>query len=526
MTSKIDHIHPLYLSSSDVTGAVQIGIQLVGMENYNLWSRAMKLTLLTKNKLGFIDGSIKREDYTVVLRRSSGIDVMQCHARSQILMMNTSPTVNQCYAMIIQDESQRELSGDQYNLGGQMDPTTLFTSGSGGNNFNSQSNRSGNVKLNKQRSGYLYCDHCDMRGHNRAECNKLKYCIHCHKHGHLKDSCYQLIGYPTNYKGKRQTNIMTTDYNSQFNNPGSSTDSNVVDQMQKFKGGGSQQMLQQHGINSGSGGSGAVLAQHFTPNQYQQVLQMMNKSLIHKGNTVSTNSNANATGIFAGHSQFTPSTSSFDWIVDSGATDHMVRTKDLLTHGSTVKSSGHVQLPNGDSTKVTHSGCSQLQGGEVVKNVLYVPELNFNLLSVAKLTRKLNCCAIFYPDFFFLQYLFTGKVKEIGEENGGLYILKSPQLINTGQHKSLVAVKNSAEGEVWHKRLGHIPMSVIRKIDMFAHKRDFQLTCCYICPLARQFLAMVKTQFNVQVKMFRSDNGGEFFNAQVSELFNSQGIIQ
>ena len=65
MASKIDHTHPLYLSSSDVTGAVQISIQFVGMENYTLWSRAMELTLLTKNKLGFIDGSIKREDYTV-----------------------------------------------------------------------------------------------------------------------------------------------------------------------------------------------------------------------------------------------------------------------------------------------------------------------------------------------------------------------------------------------------------------------------------------------------------------------------
>ena len=109
-----------------------------------------------------------------------------------------------------------------------------------------------------------------MKGHNRADCNKLKYCIHCHKHGHLKESCYQLIGYPTNYKGKRQENIMTTDYNPQFNNPGSSTDSNVVDQMQQFKSDGSHQMSQQYGSNSSSGGSGAVLAQHFTPNQYQK----------------------------------------------------------------------------------------------------------------------------------------------------------------------------------------------------------------------------------------------------------------
>ena len=76
MVNKIDHGHPLFLSSSDVPGAVQIGIQLTGMENYNLWSRAMELTLLTKNKLGFVDGSIKRENYIVDSEKNSGIDVM------------------------------------------------------------------------------------------------------------------------------------------------------------------------------------------------------------------------------------------------------------------------------------------------------------------------------------------------------------------------------------------------------------------------------------------------------------------
>ena len=82
-----------------------------------------------------------------------------------------------------------------------------------------------------------------------------------------------------------------------------------------------------------------------------------------------------------------------------------------------------------------------------------MPDFNFNLLLVVKLTRQLNCCAIFYSDFFLLQDLLTGRVKEIGKEDGGLYILKSPQLINTGQHhKSIVttAVQDSDEGEVWH----------------------------------------------------------------------------
>lgn len=36
---------------------------------------------------------------------------------------------------------------------------------------------------------------------------------------------------------------------------------------------------------------------------------------------------------------------------------------------------------------------------------------------------------------------------------------------------------------------------------------------------------MVRTQFGVQVKLFRSDNGGEFFNFQCNELFKNHGIV-
>ena len=74
------------------------------------------------------------------------------HARSQILMMSVPPTVNHCYAMIIQDESQRELCGDHYTLGGQLDSTALFSgrsggNGSGSNGSGSQGYRSqGNIK--------------------------------------------------------------------------------------------------------------------------------------------------------------------------------------------------------------------------------------------------------------------------------------------------------------------------------------------------------------------------------------------
>ena len=65
MARRNDHNYPLFLSYSDVAGSMQIGIQLTGMENYTLWSCAMQFNLLTRSKLGFIDGTITRDAFTV-----------------------------------------------------------------------------------------------------------------------------------------------------------------------------------------------------------------------------------------------------------------------------------------------------------------------------------------------------------------------------------------------------------------------------------------------------------------------------
>ncbi|XP_075101073.1 uncharacterized protein LOC142176737 [Nicotiana tabacum] len=60
----IDHCHPLYMYPSDAPRSLSAGIELVIMENYTIWSRSMKVALLGRNKLGFIDGSIVRDDYS------------------------------------------------------------------------------------------------------------------------------------------------------------------------------------------------------------------------------------------------------------------------------------------------------------------------------------------------------------------------------------------------------------------------------------------------------------------------------
>lgn len=52
--------HPLFLHASDTPGAQLVSQPLIGAENYGIWSRTMRNALLSKNKLGFIDGTWKK----------------------------------------------------------------------------------------------------------------------------------------------------------------------------------------------------------------------------------------------------------------------------------------------------------------------------------------------------------------------------------------------------------------------------------------------------------------------------------
>ncbi|KAK9035055.1 hypothetical protein V6N11_077106 [Hibiscus sabdariffa] len=64
----IDSNHPLFLNPSDTPGVTLVSHPLLGLENYSVWSRSMRIALLAKNKLGFVDGACRKESYLAVLR--------------------------------------------------------------------------------------------------------------------------------------------------------------------------------------------------------------------------------------------------------------------------------------------------------------------------------------------------------------------------------------------------------------------------------------------------------------------------
>ncbi|GKB58404.1 ribonuclease H-like domain-containing protein [Tanacetum coccineum] len=52
----------LYLHPNDTSGSPIVTVKLTSTENYKIWSIAMTFALINHNKLGFIDGTCKKDD--------------------------------------------------------------------------------------------------------------------------------------------------------------------------------------------------------------------------------------------------------------------------------------------------------------------------------------------------------------------------------------------------------------------------------------------------------------------------------
>ncbi|OIT20479.1 hypothetical protein A4A49_40152 [Nicotiana attenuata] len=198
-----------------------------------------------------------------------------------------------------------------------------------------------------------------------------------------------------------------------------------------------------------SGASQARGGDHFfTEAQYQQILDLLRDS---PPSDMKAQNQATTAGIITSLSSSVHISNkrNDDWIVDSGATHHISSTLDLMNDVRRVddRTQDKVTLTNGVTTKIEHVGSSYLSDFDKLENVLHVPDFKFNLMLVSKLTRDLKCAATFLPTLCVFQDLYNGRVKAIGKENEGLYILKGRgiRLLAAnmdGQPGGLLAISN------------------------------------------------------------------------------------
>ncbi|RVX06351.1 Retrovirus-related Pol polyprotein from transposon RE2 [Vitis vinifera] len=178
------------------------------------------------------------------------------------------------------------------------------------------------------------------------------------------------------------------------------------------------------------------------------------------------------------------------WILDSGASDHLSGNKDLFSSITTTSALPTVTLANGSQTVAKGIGLALPLPSLPLTSVLYTPECPFNLFSISKLTRTLNCSITFSDKFVTLQDRSTGKTIGIGRESQGLYHL-------TSDSSAAVCISTDAPLLI-HNRLGHPSLSKFQK--MVPRFSTLSSLPCESCQLGKHIRVSFPKRLNNRAK--------------------------
>jgi hypothetical protein len=380
-------------------------------------------------------------------------------------------------------------------------------------------------------------------------------CRHCNRGGHDPNNCFEVIGYPE-WWGDRQRGPL------KGSRRGKSEQSNNRNHRDAAKAHVAQAKGSMKEITAEVPGVDIGL----TSDQLQTLASLLNN--VKLGSIEKLNGKC----------------SLLPWIVDTGASHHMTGQLECLTNIHNIFECS-IGLPNGEETVATKEGTVVFNERLQLKNVLYVPSLQCNLVSVSQLLKNSDYTVQFTDKLCLIQDPTSRTPIGAGEQREGPYYLRG--------NVKVAAMKTIKEVsfDLLHQRLGHASLKALQMLPnvRLSSKNKLCTQTCDICLRAKQsrdnfpisenkattpfhlihcdlwgpyrnatfcgaryfltivddfsravwiyllvdktevsrylyqFLAMVERQFSTQVKIIRSDNGTEF--TCMKPNFRDRGII-
>ncbi|CAN6541579.1 unnamed protein product [Malus baccata var. baccata] len=369
--------HPLYLHHSNQHGAVLVP-QPLAEDNYSTWVQSINMALTVKNKLGLVDGMIKKlsEDKNEELQQWNHCNNLVKRWLLGSMSKEISGTLSTAkmldrYGLICKKsfpicETKKEITSYV-----ETQKTMKFLMGL-------------NDSYATARSNTLFLE--PLPTVNKAYSLVLRH-----------EQQAKIVGHTFEFCHKRKIAA-----ENESSRPFSSKGNQVTTHDKRE----------------------AMPSFPFSQEDCKQILQMLNKNKSSFANQVGNS--LNVEDLLGKAFSFTYNGKKNIWILDNGATDHIVCSSDLLTHSRPVENHT-VELPNGSFAKVTHIGQIIFFPNLSLDNVLCVPPFRSNLISISKLAYDSLHITIFLSHFCVIQDLCSRKMIGTEIEQEGLYYLDPPK---------------------------------------------------------------------------------------------------
>ena len=179
------------------------------------------------------------------------------------------------------------------------------------------------------------------------------------------------------------------------------------------------------------------------------------------------------------------------WIIDSGATNHVCSSLQLLTKARKLRAKEFtLRVGNGESVSAEAVGEVRLQFGNkylLLDNVYFIPNISRNLISVSQLYEQ-----SFSVYFSYNEIIISRNGVQIccAKLENGLYILhvfepesNHTEMFRVAKPKSNKRQKLSNDNEtyLWHLRLGHISLDRINRLTKDGPLKDLSVGSLPVC---------------------------------------------
>ena len=230
------------------------------------------------------------------------------------------------------------------------------------------------------------------------------------------------------------------------------------------------------------------------------------------------------------------------WCIDSAATMHMCNDNLVFEKLTTNCSVKQVVVADNHSTEVKGIGNIKLKhvdstGVEFIveyKNVLYVPKLRHNLLSVPILT-NMGHAVLFDQNNFIRFRSQSGIEKDVAfYKKQKLYFFSMDVKSSKNDNKSVIAANLTTKPtnlEIWHNRLGHANFKMIKKLSESVEglninfkDKNSNLECevCVATKMVKQPFFTSTTRATKPLERIHTDISGPF---RVNTKFDSHRYL-
>jgi hypothetical protein len=154
-----------------------------------------------------------------------------------------------------------------------------------------------------------------------------------------------------------------------------------------------------------------------------------------------------------------------NWLVDSAASHHVTTDLNALSMPQDYAGSDDIVIGDGTGLEITHTGSTTLPTPSTpftLSNVLCVPSMQNNLISVSKFCKTNKVSVEFFPAFFVVKDLRTGAPRLREQNKNDVY--EWPNTVGLAAPSSIANVSIKASFRDWHNRLGHPSSKVLASV--------------------------------------------------------------